>query len=336
MSEKFQDLHPDIAEYSKEMLFGITAHADNAVDLKQRSNDGKLWQAAHHDNLLMAIWNAESPDLSEIYNNPPVAGEQQRIVARYWYTDGWHSVNLWLQDPDSKKDTFCVVTRLFDNDKIWNGSSAGFDHGRDENEPTRESTQALINKIFPGNDLDENTLLVDQFRENIWRQIDLGADGFTREHYEKVFYQPSMLDSEQAIQNGFQVNVDLENRTHLQNKNMVARIAIRHTLFAPDYAGIYNGLLNQALTIEQAPEGDIVNVNQEVIVSLMNEPYIQDGKPLMVGDLNETQIAGNLPEKLNLYTELPELPDKSRLQWYYRLVTEPIQEDDLYPFLDRD
>jgi hypothetical protein len=333
MSETFSEQHPALSEHALEIQATVTAHCDNATSYPiPKSNDGALWLPANSDNLLMATYKADAPDLTNIYTSAPEPGSPVEVVARYWYGTRAHSINPWLRDRTEPRNVFCIVTRLGGGDKdniLAQASSAGYGHGHSEEPPTVESTQALLHALFPDTSLPAKTPLVDQYREAILQKIDQGAVGFTREVYEKYFGQSAANEPGRTVLNGFDLKVNLENRTHLQDHNAVTRVAVRRVIFGIDCDLPYDGLLTQELAISSSPDGEIIDVSQDTTISLVDEPHIQNGQPGVHSTGEPT--SRQLPPALQEYAHTPSLPNTKALAWFARLATEPIQEADLYP-----
>lgn len=321
--------------YLKTSVDTIVAHCDNALEWGEdwTGNDGRLRVPLNAKNLLMATWQAPSPDLSNVYVTAPKEGEPIEIVARYWYGALSECVNLWLRNPEPEvSDTFNISVRLErgTNDIRLRASSLGRDHNRGaEVEPTVENTTEMLTKLFPGAVLPERATLGDMFREAIWHQIEEGADGYTREEYEKVLGTSCKQDDSQRSMNGFQLTAKLVNRTHLQDKNFQVHISVNRAFWGVDYGGIYDGLLDRVLTIEQGANGFITDASQKAEVRLFSEPYIQQGTP---GLMSEGPIKTDLPTELEAIANPPSIPDRDMLEWFLRLATRPIEVIDTHVF----
>lgn len=318
----------------RDVLDVVTAGCDEALgDSHRRANDGRLWLPTKDHNLLMAKQTMAAPELSDIYPDAPKQGEPVEVVSRFWY--GTHSgkINVWLRPVDAENsETFCIVTWL---EHAEDGSvlirpgmgGAGLGHGKSV-APTNENTRQMLGALYPGVDL-ANASLTDIFREGILQQIDNGADGYTHEQYEKIFPRSPKGNSEVEMLNGFTLNVQQINRTHLQGKDATMTVLLRQAFWGDEYGGIYDGMLERSVSIQKSIGNAIVSVSQNADVRLFNTPRIDGDR--VVGFSAGPETVG-LPNTLQALKDVPLVPDGDTLLFYKRLATEPIQPEDLPVF----
>lgn len=244
------------------------------------------------------------------------------------------TISLWFvpeRRSETKNDAYnlCFYLDPGTDDLAKRPSYAGNGHEELEAQIVNaDFIRSVIMAVYPETQPPAGAIVGDFFREAIWQQIDLGRNALTSELYQKCLGTSSRKNSELGMGNGFEVEVRLNNRTHIHNDASHVVIAVRRDFWAADYGGLYDGFVKQELDITQLPAGGIVNAAYASEVHLRDQPYIQGGKLGMMGDVNEP--AEELPDELLAYRIASTMPSAQIVTWFLKMATQPIDIQDTW------
>lgn len=316
----------------KGFLSVVHGQLDHATE--SRKNDGNLWKPVRDANLLACKWQTTPPVLPDHLSNlVPFAAEiPVSINARYRYGLWQSMVNIWITNPTDQNNNLSIGLRIDpETGEVTNTDhTASVNHGKEF--PLGETdTRAIVDGIFAHNSTYTNSApglqIADAFKLGIISQPEFGGELYTVEVAEK------QLGSQERRNAGqFSLEVRAIDRTHPNGKPSSTYIALRRQFAPEDYApdGLYSGVLVQGLVINQDKNGGISDITRNSSVHFYDEPALMETNrgfhPVSMLNKAEADIPEALAEKLYL-DETPELHD---LEFFNRLITQPIEAEDLY------
>lgn len=339
-SASFDARNGFLAEHEKEVRdFLDLTHGSLDHAISKRGNTGQLMKPVNDENLFAVKWETSAPKLPERLAELTTfkAGEFVTIHARYWYGERASMVNIWVSPHDEKRQSFSLgfrvdprTSKVRDIGGTASASAYGGQIRIDEYD-----ARAAVNAIFAGNleyRLRASELsITDAFQLGIATQPDFGGEQYTVEVAEKAFAAHSRIRN--VVQSGqFDLRVQVLDRSHPNGKPSKTRITLRRHVEPVDYdsEAVLEGTFEQELEIVQEADGTISSITRKSSVSMFDDPAVMqvNGEETIVTMLNVTEegIPPKLAEKL-YSTPIPTIDD---LQFFRRLLLEPITEQDLY------
>lgn len=338
-NEFLADNEPEIRRF----LDILHAELDNCIsrledDNGDSYNDGQLQIPLNADNLYAVQWETASPtlpspfaEIAHIKKDDPV-----EITARYWYGKYLSMVNIWVSPKNGPLEGLSLVLRLRESAIETEVSSAS---GEGHNKSIRideQETFALMDAIFKHvpayTSRPRNLTVTDAFQLGIAAQADIEGEHFTSEVGEKIFSAPSRMDDDVDIFSQFEFKVRIIDRTHPNSKPSKTIITLRRHFEPIDYdpASVYQGILEQSIEIDQDSNGTIVDIKRASSVAMYDEPFVVNvnGFEQVSSILNEAKK--DVPEALAKKLYPSSIPTLEDLQYFERLATKPIAEEDVY------
>lgn len=341
-NKSFESSDDFLSNFEKEahdfllMIHGSLDHAGFPV-----GNTGEMTQPVNDENLSAVKWDAAAPQLPERLAalTTFTAGTPVTIHARHRYGKWASTVNIYIIPEDPVHSSFSLGLSIDPQSgeaKNSNSYASASEHGG-QIPIDEEETKAVVDAIFEANPeymAAANTLsLVDAFRLGIVAQPDYIGEQYTVEVAEKQFAAYSRIHENRVRGNQFSLKVKVLDRSHPNNKPSITTIKLRRHVEPIDYDpddGVLDGVFVQGLEIVTQPDGKISSMSRTSSVNMYDEPAVTqvNGEETIVTMLNkmENGIPLKLAEKLYPTSE-PTLQD---LQFFQRLVTEPISEEDVY------
>ncbi len=329
-----------LSEHQKDLtrfLDVIHTHFDRAND-EMENNDGQLRKPLNDENLFACQWRAPLPHMPGIIASyvPFKPDELVEIHARYRYGSGSSMVNIWINNVGGEFKTFALG--LIIDPRTGHFSEFGSNAGSDKLGHIRvnpQDVQTAVDAIFANNSTYQEAAkmlgLVDAFRLGVGSQVDYGAELYTVEHAGKVFGARSK-SSRKTILNYFNLNVMILDRLHPHNKPSETEIVLRRNFGALDFPPeeIFGGILEQSLRIVKNPDGRITDISRNSSVNFANELTSTqiNGQESMVLLYNKS--VKNIPQQLAALLYPNPLPTTKDIHFFGRLVTRPIQREDIY------
>jgi hypothetical protein len=338
--ESYEAHNSFLIEYEKEirgfldMVHGSVDHA-----ISEKDNSGQLCKAINDDNLFAVKWDTPAPQLPERFAELTTfdADEPVTIQARYRYGEYASMVNIWISPHDQKHNSFSLGLRIDPQTgeaSDFGSHASASDHG-EQIKIDEDDTKNVVDVIFAGNldyDASSSQLSVaDAFQLGIATQSDYGGEQYTVEVAEKSFSAHARMRN--VIQGGqFDLKVNVLDRSHPNGKPSRTWVTLKRHIEPVDYdiEAVLDGIFVQELEIIEEADGTISSITRKSTVNMFDEPAITqvNGEETVVTMLSE--ISNGIPPKLaeKLYSA-PE-PTVEDLQFFQRLLTQPITEKDLY------
>lgn len=329
-----------LTEHEKEVrdfLDIVHGQLDHATS--EMGNTGQLIQPVNDENLFAVKWDATAPQLPERLAALTTfeAGSPVTIQARYRYGSQASMINVWVSPHDKAHQSFSLGLRvdpqtgeISDFSSTASASEYGGKIKIDE-----DDTKAVVDALFaenPAYQSKANELSVsDAFQLGIATQPDSGGEQYTVEVAGKSFVSYSrMRNAILGVQ--FDLKVRVLDRSHPNDKPCKTLVTLKRHIEPPDYDpdAVLDGTFEQELEIVKEANGKLSSVARKSSVSMFDEPAVTqiNGEETVVTMLNK--IDDDIPPKLaeKLFSS-PE-PTIDDLQFFQRLLSQPITEQDLY------
>lgn len=329
-----------LAEHEKEVRdFLDLVHGSLDHATSDRGNTGQLIKPVNDENLFAVKWDTAAPELPERLARLTTfeAGEPVTVQARYRYGEWASMVNIWVSPHDEAHQSFSLGLRVDPRTGEVSdfGSTASASEYGGQIKIDEDDTKEVVDAIFSGNPEYQakagELSVTDAFQLGIATQPDFGGEQYTVEVAEKSFAAHSRMRN--VIQGGqFDLKVRVLDRSHPNGKPSKTWVTLRRHVEPVDYDpdAVLDGTFEQELEIVKEADGTISSITRKSSVSMFDEPAVTqvNGEETIVTMLNE--IEDGIPPKLaeKLYPT-PE-PTVDDLQFFQRLLSQPITEQDLY------
>lgn len=339
MSGEFSPSKDFLTEHEpqvQEFLDLLHAQLDHAND--DRDNNGTLNIPLNDVNIYAAKWETTPPVFPEHLKGllPFEADDPVVVHARYRYGSWASMVNIWVGNVDGDFRSFSLGLRVDSRTGAVkeSGMNQASSNHADTVPITEQDTRTVMDAIFASNSAYQEAhalSTVDLFKLGIATQPDYGAEQYTAEEAEKVFAIPSRT-TDTVFGNGFDLKVRTIDRAHPNGKSSTTRVTLRQHFEAADYSptALYDGTLIKELVIEQDENDQITSITRNSKVAFFNDPVVtkingQDAFTTVARD------AGNdIPAELAARLYPDENPTLEDLAYFGRLVSQPLEDDDVY------